>query len=134
MAKKLNFGNVLSKFGRPKLFRKFWFCLMIDIITNYHRMQFHRKILVQTHENDQKTKKTKTKKNTRLFSVWFRPERPKFDHQIFFWKIRICQSLGIMVSYHRVKYLKKLMIQSWENLMTDRQTDRWELFHRTLSN
>ena len=29
-----------------------------------------------------------------------------------------------MVSYHHVQYQKKLMIQSWENLVTDRQTDR----------
>ena len=29
----------------------------------------------------------------------------------------------MMISYHHVQYQKKLMIQSWENLVTDRQTD-----------
>ena len=46
--------------------------------------------------------------------------------RIFFKKkIWLRQSLDIMVSYHHVKYQKKLMIQSWENLdrWTDRQTE-----------
>ena len=30
----------------------------------------------------------------------------------------------IMVSYHHAQYQQKLMIQSWENLATDRQIDR----------
>ena len=34
------------------------------------------------------------------------------------------QSLEIIVSYHHVQYQKKLMIQSWENLVTDGQTDK----------
>ena len=42
----------------------------------------------------------------------------------FFLKTWLHQSLNIMVTYHRVKYQKKLMIQSWENLETDRRTDR----------
>ena len=42
----------------------------------------------------------------------------------FFSKIWLCQSLNVMVSYHHVQYQKKLMIQSCENLVTDRQTDR----------
>ena len=29
-----------------------------------------------------------------------------------------------MVSYHHVHYQKKLMIQCWENLVTDKRTDR----------
>ena len=43
------------------------------------------------------------------------------------------QSLKIMVSYHHVQYQKKLIIQSWENLVTDGQTDGPEWFHRMLS-
>ena len=41
----------------------------------------------------------------------------------FFSKIWLHQSLDIMVSYHHVQYQKKLKIQSWENLVTDRQTN-----------
>ena len=38
-------------------------------------------------------------------------------------KICVRHSLNIMVSYHHVQYQKKLMIQSWENLVTDGRTD-----------
>ena len=37
--------------------------------------------------------------------------------------IWLFQSLDIMVSYHHVQYQKKLIIQSRENLVTDRWTD-----------
>ena len=54
---------------------------------------------------------------------------PNFDpfgqnlcHQIFFSKIWLRQSLDIMVSYHHLQYQKKLVIQSWENLVTDGRT------------
>ena len=39
--------------------------------------------------------------------------------KIFFSKIWVRQSLDTMVSYHHALYQKKLMIQSWENLVTD---------------
>ena len=42
---------------------------------------------------------------------------------IFFSKTWLRQSLDVMVSYHHVQYKKKLMIQSWENLLTDGRTD-----------
>ena len=48
---------------------------------------------------------------------------PNSGHQFFFLKIWLRQSLDIMVSYHHVKYQKKLKIKSWENLVTERQTD-----------
>ena len=41
----------------------------------------------------------------------------------FLSNIWLCQSLDIIVSYHHVQYLKKIMIQSWENLVMDRWTD-----------
>ena len=44
----------------------------------------------------------------------------KFRLPIFQRNIWLRQSLDIIVSYHRVQYQKKLMIQSWENLRTDR--------------
>ena len=42
---------------------------------------------------------------------------------MFLKKIWLRQSLDVMVSYHHVPYQKKLMIQSWENLVTDGRTD-----------
>ena len=50
---------------------------------------------------------------------------PNSGRQFFFFfsKIWFRQSLEIMVSYHQVRYLKKLMIQFCEG-RTDRQTDR----------
>ena len=59
--------------------------------------------------------------------AWFRPIELKFTLQFFsffFSKIWLSHTLDIMVSYYNVKYQKKLMIQSWENLVADRQTDR----------
>ena len=45
------------------------------------------------------------------------------------------QSLDIMVSYHHVQYQKKLMIQSWENLVTDgRTTDENDFIGRCPTN
>ena len=35
-----------------------------------------------------------------------------------------------MVSYHHVQYQKKLTIQSWENLLTDGQTDKSDFIGR----
>ena len=43
--------------------------------------------------------------------------------KIFFSKIWVRQSLDVMVSYHHALYQKKLMIQSWENLVTDGRID-----------
>ena len=46
------------------------------------------------------------------------------DRQFFFSKTWLLQSLDIKVSYKNVQYQKKLIIQSWENLVTDGQTHR----------
>ena len=46
-------------------------------------------------------------------------------------KIWLRQLLDIMVSYHHVKYQKKLMIQSWENLVTDGRTTDGRIDGRT---
>ena len=58
-------------------------------------------------------------------------------HFFFFFffvsKIWLRQSLDIMVSYHDLQYQKKLMIQSWGNLVVDGRKNGRELFHRTLS-
>ena len=51
----------------------------------------------------------------------------------FFSKIWLRQSLDITASYHDLQYQKKLMIQSWGNLVMDGRIDGRELFHRTLS-
>ena len=63
-------------------------------------------------------------------------KKPSFGSPIFFLfsKIWLHQSLDIMVSYNHLQYQKKLMIQSWQNLVTngqmDRQTEGPEWFHR----
>ena len=57
----------------------------------------------------------------------FGPNFCSFDtnsgRQIFFSKFWLRQTLDIIASYHLAQYQKKLMIQSWENLVTDRRTD-----------
>ena len=50
------------------------------------------------------------------------PLGSKFGPLNFFKKLWLRQSLDIMVSYHHVQYDKKIMIQSSENLVTDKQT------------
>ena len=45
-------------------------------------------------------------------------------HQTFFSKTWLYRSLDIMISYPRVQYQKKLIVQSWEDLVTDGQADR----------
>ena len=50
--------------------------------------------------------------------------------KFLFSKIWLRQSLDMMVSYHHVHYQKKLMIQSWESLVTDRQTDKSDFIGR----
>ena len=67
----------------------------------------------------------------------FGPFAPNLGCQILFSKIWLPQSLDVTVRHHHVQYQEKLMIQSWENLVTDGQTD-WgtdgqEWFHRMLS-
>ena len=42
----------------------------------------------------------------------------------FFSKIWLRQSLDNMVIYRHVQYQEKLIIQSWENLVTDGRTDQ----------
>ena len=48
---------------------------------------------------------------------------PKFGLPIFFAKIWLHQLLDNMASYYHVQYQKKLMIQSWKNLVTDGQKE-----------
>ena len=59
---------------------------------------------------------------------------PNSGCQNFFSKIWLCHSLDVMFSYHHVQYQKKLMIQSWENLVTDGQTDKSDLVGRSPTN
>ena len=52
---------------------------------------------------------------------------PNSGRQFFFFlkkKMRLRHSLDIVVIYRHVQYQKKLMIQSWENLVGDGQTGR----------
>ena len=79
---------------------------MLDIVASYHCMQFHRKLINQTWESGKKTS----------FEPDFGPFEPNSGRQFFF-LIWLRQPLDIMVSYHYVQDQKKLMIQSWQNLV-----------------
>ena len=50
---------------------------------------------------------------------------PSSGHQTFFLKLWLRQSLDVMVSCYHVKYQKKLMVKSSENLVTDERKERW---------
>ena len=86
---------------------------MLYIVASYHSMQFQGKLMSQTLENG---KKTSFRHNFGPFGSG----SPVF----FFSNIWLCQSLDIMVRYHHVQYQKKLIIQSQENFVRDRRTDR----------
>ena len=113
-----NLGTKFAPFG-PNLGPKICFhifCLnyMLDIVASYHYIQCQGKLMNQTWKNS---------KNPNC-GPDFVPFGPNLGHQIFFSKIWLHQSQYIMVSYHHVQYQKKLMIQSWENLVKDGRTDR----------
>ena len=66
--------------------------------------------------------------------IWENDKNPSFrtnfdsfganlGHQNFFSKIWLPQSLDIMVSYHHVQYQKQLIIQLWQKLVTDGETN-----------
>ena len=91
-------------------------------------MQFQEKLMNQTSENDKNSS----------FRHNFSPFGPNSGSQIFFSKIWLDQLLDIKVSYHHVKYQTKLMMQSWENLVTigptDGQTDESDFTWHCLAN
>ena len=75
---------------------------MLDIIADYHRMQFQEKLMFQTQENGKKPH----------FVSDLGPLDSKSDHHFssfffFFPEIWLFRSLDIMVSYHHVQYQKK---------------------------
>ena len=97
---------------------------MLHIVASYNCMQFQvqRKLMNQIWENE---------KNLVLgpILVYLAQIRAAIFF-FFFSKIWLRQSLDIMVSHHHVQ-LKKLMIQSWENLVTNgRRTDESDFIGR----
>ena len=113
-AKKPNFGLNFGPFGPNLGPLKFsWVLPLLDV--SYHCMQFQGKRTIQTEENGKKTH----------FGPDLGPLGPNSGCQNFFSVMCLCQSLDIMVSYHHVKYQRNLMVQSWENLVTDGRIDRW---------
>ena len=77
-------------------------------------MQFQGKLMNKTQENSSKPH----------FGPDLGPFVPNSGCKICFSKIWLRQSLDIVVNYHHVQYQKKLMIQSRENLVTDRPRDK----------
>ena len=75
-------------------------------------MKIQEKLMNQTWENGKKP----------IFGPDLSPFGTNSGCQFFFSKIWLRQSLDIMVSYHHVLYQKKLMVKSWENLVTDGET------------
>ena len=64
------------------------------------------------------------KRQETLFWAWLSAVGPKFGLPTSFSKYWLWQLLDIMVSYYHIQYQKKLMIQSWENLVTDSYSDK----------
>ena len=113
---KPNFGPDFGLFG-PKLSPENFF---VGFTSKRCKILSQAIIVCNLKENLWSKLKRMTKTS---FWAWFRPVGPKFGPPIFFSKIWRRQLLDIMVSYHHVQYQKKLMIQSWSNLVTDGRTD-----------
>ena len=116
MAKKTNLG---SDFG-PNLVPTFFF---MGFITSSRYYTLLQAITVWNLKENLWTKLEKIAKKP-SFGPDFGPFGHNSSYQIFFSKTWLCQSLDIMVSYDHVQYHNKMMIQSWENLVTDEWTDR----------
>ena len=142
MAKSLFSSLIL---GPPIFFVSFSSTLRHCSKLSYY--EFKAKLKKQTWENGEKPN---FGPDFSLFSpIFFRGFYPyqildivaSYHRMHFFFfpsKIWLRQSLSIIMSYHHVQYQKKLKMQSWEDLVTegqtDKQKDRREWFHRTLSN
>ena len=75
---------------------------MLDIVSGYYRIQFQRKRMIQTQENDKKTH------FGLIYARW--PQTWSIHH--FFSKFWLWKLIDIMVSCHCVQYKENLMIQS----------------------
>ena len=107
-------GLILARFG-PNLVPTFSLEVLplLCIVASNHCTAFQGKLMNQNWENDQK-----------LVSGLIFAHLAPIQATILLKHIWLCQLLDIMVSYHHVEYQKKLMISSWENLVTDRRMDR----------
>ena len=138
MAKNLISGQILAPLALiwvPKFFSRI---LPLLDVRHCCKLKFYSISMKTNKPNLRKWKKTS-----------FGPDFGTFDPNsgcwfffFFFSKIWLRQSLDIIVIYHYVQNQKKLIFQSWVNLVTDGQTDRrtdrqtdngrkW--FHRVLS-
>ena len=124
--KKPSFGHDFGPFGPKFDPQKFflWFLPLLDIIYCYKLSLY----VMSRKTNEQNLRKAKMPKNLVSDPILVQNVAAKF----LFSKIWLLQSLDIMVSYHHVQYQKKL-IQSWQNLVPEGQTDGRQWFHRTLS-
>ena len=135
MAKNLvpgRFWHLWPKFGPQKiLYGFFWWVLPLLDVIHCCKLSLYAMTRKTNEPNLRKWQKT-------LFWARFRLICPKFGPPIFFfffktWLLSHYISLPAIIIYN---IRKKLIIQSWENLVTDGQTDRdgRQWFHRTLSN
>ena len=130
-SKEPNFGpNWEPPASPPQFLFDFYLYYMLYIVASYHCMQFQGKLMNQTWENGEKELVSGlilaplvqiwAPKN---FFSWILPILDVRHHcklslhaisgktNEIFSEIWLLQSLDIMVSYHHVQYLKKLMIQ-----------------------
>ena len=115
-----------DKFGSQFFFLLLWILPLLEIghCCKLSLYAISRKTNEPTWENGKK----------QSFEPDFSPFDPNSDPQSFFFKNWLRRSLDIMVSYHHVQYQKKLMAQSWENLVTDGKTDEDDFIGRCPTN
>ena len=129
MVKNLVSGPILillAQIWTPKLFFS-WILTLLDV-RNCWKLSMY---VVSRKTNEANFKKWQKKPS---FGPNFSPFGWNLGHQTFFSKIWVRQSLDIMVSYDHAQYQKKLMIKSWENLVTDGQIDDNDFIGRCRTN
>ena len=110
--------NFVPKFGPPILFRGFYFHLMLDIVANYHCLQFQGKYMIQTEENGEETH----------FGPDFRPIGPNSGRQVFFLflALSVTRYYGQLSSRKISKRTNDPISRKLSDARKDRQTDIWE--------
>ena len=127
MAKSLILGLILACWAQIWTSIFFFFSWISPLLDDRHcrKLSFCAISRKAYDPNSSKWRKT-------LFWAWFRPIKPKFEPPFF-----LLKNLALsVIRYHdqvsKCKiWKKKLMIQSWEHLVTDGQTHRQQTDRRT---
>ena len=106
-------GPFWPKFAPKNFFGKIGFHHIWESMITHQCAKNQKKLMIKSRENPEKP----------YFWAILGPFYPKFAKNFFFLKIGLRHIWGFMVTHLCAKNQKKLMNQSWENLITDERTN-----------